>query len=744
VNLREELKLISSLSTALTRYPCLPNGSLPTKVRSFLVYQSGNMGGIPGYDARNNDARTPLHRAAAAGKAKAVIEILGGLDRAGFGNFKNAQDKAGQTALHLAAENNFVEVADILLKANGSPANPHLKDNNGQTPLHLAAEKGHEAMIRLLLGSDSSPKTPDKDGRIPLHLAAYNGHERAVVALLSREDVYKTKNIRDSQGQPAIYYAVDRLHKSVAARLKGALADVEAPAAGNQTLLHQMVSTNRADAADILLGLGADMEFRDAQGRTPLYAAAEKGHRRAFDVLYEKWHANKNATESLTGRTLMHRAAAERNPHATQLLLEAKASTEERDLEGQTPLYVAAKVGDVNIARLLVAGGAAKDAQGGGESGTLLHRAAREGDARAVGVLCDVDADKEARDAKGRSPLYVAAESNQRAAVVRLVEKGADREARDPAQSNETLLHRAAREGHAAATELLIAVGAGRNAVDAEGRAPLHVAALHALDVVEKLLDAEADVDKRDAAGRTPLHVAAGRGDDALDMVKKLLSYDADPVLPDHGGRTPLHAAADTGQVNVAIELLQHPDVRANRNRADAQGRTALHVAAARDGVDIEHLLINDGLDIEARDAEGRTPLHIAAQLGRRAAVFRLLALGADRSAKDHGGNYPIMLAAECGDPELIRMLADPTEFKVASLIPPSVGCAVANLTSASPCPRPCASTSSSCTSSSATTSMASSTPTTSASSGWPKRRTSTSPAFARRGRCLGATGLAS
>ena len=53
----------------------------------------------------------------------------------------------GYTALHLAALNNHVEVAELLVQQG--KANMDLQNVNLQTPLHLAVERQHTQIVRV-------------------------------------------------------------------------------------------------------------------------------------------------------------------------------------------------------------------------------------------------------------------------------------------------------------------------------------------------------------------------------------------------------------------------------------------------------------------------------------------------------------------------------------------------------------------------------------------------------------------
>jgi len=69
--------------------------------------------------------------------------------------------------------------------------------------------------------------------------------------------------------------------------------------------------------------------------------------------------------------------------------------------------------------------------------------------------------------------------------------------------------------------------------------------------------------------------------------------------------------------------------------------------------------LVKQGADIEAVDAEGRTALILAARHKREEAVKVLLALRADMDKKDFQGHDAYFYAEEDGDPGIIRLLRE-------------------------------------------------------------------------------------
>ena len=136
-----------------------------------------------------------------------------------------------------------------------------------------------------------------------------------------------------------------------------------------------------------------------------------------------------------------------------------------------------------------------------------------------------------------------------------------------------------------------IAAGGNVNMFNDEGESLLHVAAgpnyaktynpdllveaevSPSLEIVQLLLDAEANVNTRDKNGATPLYRAVLWGD--TKILNLLLTYGADINTKDLEGDTPLHVAAIHGASETKWLLEHGADVNAKNNA----GNTALSLA---------------------------------------------------------------------------------------------------------------------------------------------------------------------
>ena len=113
-----------------------------------------------------------------------VSDVRGQLEK---GADLGAKDEDGRTPLHRAAVCGG-KVADDTVAVRlflESGADVEAKAKHGRTPLHEAASIGHAAAVKLLLDLGADLKVADNQfGQTPLHMAAFNGHASTVMVLL--------------------------------------------------------------------------------------------------------------------------------------------------------------------------------------------------------------------------------------------------------------------------------------------------------------------------------------------------------------------------------------------------------------------------------------------------------------------------------------------------------------------------------------------------------------------------------
>jgi serine/threonine-protein phosphatase 6 regulatory ankyrin repeat subunit B len=146
----------------------------------------------------------------------------------------------------------------------------------------------------------------------------------------------------------------------------------------------------------------------------------------------------------------------------------------QKNKDGHTALYVAAEVGNKDVAELLLAGGAQVDAKAT-TWWTSLHVATVNGHKDVVELLLRNGAEADARDREAHTPLWVAAREGHVNVASLLLASGAEVNAKD-STGGRTPLHEAARAGHKEAVVLLIASGAQIEAKDKLGMTALDLA----------------------------------------------------------------------------------------------------------------------------------------------------------------------------------------------------------------------------------------------------------------------------
>jgi ankyrin repeat protein len=367
-------------------------------------------------------------------------------------------------------------------------------------------------------------------------------------------------------------------------------ADMFGALADGRTPVHLASTPGWQAVQQRLLDAGCDPNVRDGDGRGPLHEALGQ----TGDVL--------PAVRALIGAGADPEAAAANGETPLGLALAQDAPALERWLRWSqwplprrrlraTDLAAAAAAGDVDAVDKMLELGCAVDVPDAKGACALLHACGQGHEAVAMRLL-DAGADIALRSASGMSPL-AAAGCARRVAVVRLlIERGAPVDQRLP--DDTTALMLACALGHADVAEALAEAGADINAVDAQGRTALHVAAqycfahsdsLRARRLLDVLLQRGAELDRADCEGMPPLllllgaHAKPGTTCDATHLgalVPVLLDAGARHDLADQRGVTALHACAMHVLLPSARTLLARG---ADRTAVDGFGRSAADVA---------------------------------------------------------------------------------------------------------------------------------------------------------------------
>lgn len=157
MNKKDEKRIANQLSEMLFEDDNLPKQDNTVEILSIID-------SLENIEIKDRDERTPLINATCHNQ-KIIVKYL--IDK---GANLNAQDKLGYSSLHFAAQNGYIEIADMLLK-NG--ASIDLLDAYGNTPLGKAVFyfNNDPEMIYLLLQKGANRFLENFNGVSPLELA---------------------------------------------------------------------------------------------------------------------------------------------------------------------------------------------------------------------------------------------------------------------------------------------------------------------------------------------------------------------------------------------------------------------------------------------------------------------------------------------------------------------------------------------------------------------------------------------
>jgi uncharacterized protein len=257
-------------------------------------------------------------------------------------------------------------------------------------------------------------------------------------------------------------------------------ADVNAAAADGTTALHWASYTDDLELADLLIRAGARVDSANDLGVTPLWTASLNGSTAMVQRLLEAG-ADPNLA-LLAGETPLMVAARTGNAEVVEQLLARGANPNARAARGQNALMWAVAQKHADVVKALLAHGADIHARStvwsqmmavpphglpeynreiphGGD--TALMFAARAGDLESAKLLVASGADVNDHDAWGVSATVLAAHSGYGDLVEFLLENGADPNA---AAAGFTALHEAIMRRDERTVRALLAHGADANA----------------------------------------------------------------------------------------------------------------------------------------------------------------------------------------------------------------------------------------------------------------------------------------
>ena len=389
-------------------------------------------------------------------------------------------------------------------------------------------------------------------------------------------------------------------------------ADVNLPEGDGSTALHWAAYRDDLETTDLLIRAGANVNAANALGATPLWIASENKNAAMVRALLAGG-ANPNAA-LVSGETVLMMAARSGNADIVEQLAAKGANLNARGTRGQTALMWAASQKHPEVTRVLLAHGA--DVHLRSESwnyvmavpphvwrpynraiphgsNTALLFAARVGDLESAKALVAAGANVNDEDAWGVSATTIAAHAGFPDLVQFLLEKGADPNA---ARAGFTALQSAILRRDTKSVSALLAHGADPSAT---------------VKVWTPTRRSAADFHFHPAwIGATPLWLASRFAE--AGIMRLLVNHGADPLFVQKaeyrvsGGPTGTEPRAEATTILLAAlgmgngtAFLQPPDLRQREARV----------------LEAVTLAVELGVDVNAANLDGRTALDAARAL---------------------------------------------------------------------------------------------------------------------------------
>lgn len=488
--------------------------------------------------------------------------------------------------------------------------------------------------------------------------AARNQDQQRVRALVAR---HAEVNSRSADGSTALLWAAHWNDLETAGLLLGAGADPNTANDFKMTPLSQACTNGNAGLVELLLKSGANPNTPIATGETPLMTCAKTGNVASIRALLAH-DANVNAKEPVQHQTALMWAAAERHADVVRALLEAHANIEAHSRKGFAAMHFAAREGDREIIRTLLAAGVdlntrtQPDGAERPDPGKSLNKSIGKGDPG--GVVAAVRGAKRNAPAVGYTPLLVATVRGQVDLALFLLEQGADPNIPD---AGFMPLHWAVTTWENGSSNPVYGFEDPMSGIpDREAK----------LKLVRALLAHGADPNARmrrrppvgggytDVAGATPFLLASSVDD--VEMMQILLAAGADPKLVTNTKTTAIMAATGLNHLVGESDITEAQALKAVKflldlgldpKGATTFGENALFGAAYRGWNRLLAQLIDLGVNVNAVSKASITPWLAASGQGDRLGGVLYNKKGADLLLK-HGADpklgHPCLAQNKC------------------------------------------------------------------------------------------------
>lgn len=290
-----------------------------------------------------------------------------------------SNDCFGMTGLHYAAiKGNYQDVRHLLDKMDSKDYNIDEPNKHGDSALLVAAQEGNKEVVDLILRKGGSFDRTNQDGMNIVLSAAFCGQFDLLIDLQNKEEFLSCALKNNKKGNSLLHLSVasgslDTVNW-VLREIPGLLerqnkignTPIHTASKKNlQNILHSLLqykpekdAVNKENKTALMIGAenghdkivrelinaGADPNLKDQNSNTALLLASAKGDQTMVEILLEA--GAELDTKDKHHQNMLHVVNAGSNTDILQMILdkiENASMMEDKDLNDETPLHIAAK-----------------------------------------------------------------------------------------------------------------------------------------------------------------------------------------------------------------------------------------------------------------------------------------------------------------------------------------------------------------------------------------------------------------
>jgi len=648
-------------------------------------------------NALDNNMQSPLHIALESGHVEMAKKIL---------CLKNVivgrSDTNGNTELHIACQRGMTEIVELLLSTTSSIST---KNKIGMTPFLTAVQNGFLDIVQVFFCRNSSIFLETDSNGLSAHTIATNSNKihlasiiqekmglnpekqsKAVVSVMPSASVsFDTGHVSDSNTDimikdaiisnnmeylkqqlnsagtdlnaivlKSINLAVKEINPTCLTYLFDNFSEICQEELTGKPILSAAVNSGCVENVQTLLSAKVDVNLIDDAGYSPLIRALQLENTKILEVILNYPGVDFKTVSKGEGFSAAHFAISKNNLRGLQILLEKGVPLNIKDSRGQFPIHHACIAGKYDAVQLIIQHEHKNADLPDSFGATPLIAAAAHGNFDICKYLYEQGAEINTAGSDKKTPLFVAIEKNHWDVAMYLMKNAADCSIK-PFGAEDAIFQIMSHGPKELLKLILEKYPAALHKVH-EGIRPIHKAAQIGANILEILLDADANPRDLDTSGRSALHHAVRA--QKIQCVEMLLQeLDVEQIIEqDSKGLTPIDYAVKNNNLKIFQSLFNKEGV--DPNLKNKVGLTMFHVAVLANHTELAEYMIKSGKCNIHETYDGiENAIHMAAQVNNLLLVKLLVEAGVNYKLCCSRGRTPLFVAVNHNHAQILKYL---------------------------------------------------------------------------------------